>query len=1539
MKKILFMMLAMALSSSFVSAQRLQQKLGRGVVAVNRSGSTIRTNVTSAGGTNTSLISWRKLAQEPEGTTYNVYRRAAGTEAWTKMNSTPLKVTNFTPSALTNNTEYAVTAIVNGVEGEKSHPFLYKTQSWPNVWFKFDFDDKVIRRNDYRTKFAWPMDLDGNGEYDAVVVDRLFAGAAEVDPDSDDTEVASTTSHKIQAYKLDGTLLWTVDMGPNVNICSGQNDMVLAYDINCDGKCEVIVRSSDGTRFWDKANETWGTYVGGKTTGDIDGDGIIDYRTQGKRNPPFYISVIDGITGAELTYNELKYIELTEPNGGDAYRRDNRADYMSAGYGSMEGHYGIAYLDGVHPSLIMECEDRGNDKNHHGYVLTWDFDWANGQATNWHHSHTWVRNPVRPWCAEFHQIRILDSDGDGCDEMWAGGYGVNPAQNRYTSTGLEHGDRFILSDIYPERPGMEGYAIQQSALLGQCLYDAATGERLKEWYLPNIFDVARGGCMDIDPNHKGYEIYSFTDDYIYDSKGDATGETRSQWGISTVFEGLWWNADLLREELSSPGGKNYGTNLMVTTVRGKSRLVEFSQESNWGAEGATGTRPAFMGDIMGDWREEVILAHQNDTYSQGLVGYTTNLSSTYSIYCLQQDPHYRGDCTTRGYYQHPNTSFYLGVGMPLPPLPPVMETDLRYHSGNWSNGSAAFTSYDQKSSATYADDKSVIFDITGNNASAIEISGDVNPSATYFMNPKNKDYMLKGNIGGEGIVVKSQQGTVTLNGNLTTTGKTIVSEGTFALNGTMAGELELRAKGTLAGNPVLNGATTFEGGLNYEGCRLSPGTADAPFGIITVNGDLNLTGNVFVEANLQTSGTVKADKVVVNGDLTLKNTNTLTIVPAEEVPAEGEYVLMECTGTLTASANKIDVRGLVGLRYAVEVREKQIVLVIYPTREASLGVVWTGAVNKNWDYQTNNFQIDGTPTSFVANDEVIFPSDAVNKSVTLTDLMVTNGVRFTHDSGTYVFSGDGGFSGTGDFVMNGKGNVTLNATKSNYTGKTVLNSGTVSVKNLEMKGVESCFGAGERIEIGKATLIINNTNAATNRNIVLTDTATINIPSGTATIQSAVTGSKGVLLKNGAGQLNLNYGGVNNYKATILNAGTLSQGAWQSTFGAAASPIHVTGNSKIQIFDSNSSSTMPNFQNAVTIDKGKTLTFNVGSRCSIRGSLLGEGTIKISFPYVRGDVYTNVSKFEGTYDVMGSRDCRFVQAMDFSKAILKMESGAYAAGYKSGSGTEQNYTHKVGSLQGAGTIGIGIWNVGYRDEDDTFAGVFNSAATVNKYGNGAWTLTGASQGALNIYAGSVLAQNTSAPVTTGAITVRNGGLLAGTGQVQNVTVMSGGTLGAGKSATAVGTLKVMGNLTMSSGSTLRVRTRSTATTTQSDAFNVTGSITLTSPAIDLSQQLNSNYTFTDDAEIKVFTGGGSIKVNGTVTLLPETPKPGYLWDTSALASEGVIRVVADPTGIRELSVENLNENDVIYDLSGRRVRTIMQSGSYIINGVKVYIKK
>ena len=97
---VVLMLLSLVLTQP-LSAQRLRQKIGRGVVAVNRSGSTIAT-VASAGGQG-NLISWRKLAEEPEGTKYYVYRRMAGSENFTKLIARAQTVTNYKPTTLYDN--------------------------------------------------------------------------------------------------------------------------------------------------------------------------------------------------------------------------------------------------------------------------------------------------------------------------------------------------------------------------------------------------------------------------------------------------------------------------------------------------------------------------------------------------------------------------------------------------------------------------------------------------------------------------------------------------------------------------------------------------------------------------------------------------------------------------------------------------------------------------------------------------------------------------------------------------------------------------------------------------------------------------------------------------------------------------------------------------------------------------------------------------------------------------------------------------------------------------------------------------------------------------------------------------------------------------------------------------------------------------------------------------------------------------------------------------------------------------------------------
>ena len=1508
-KKLLPITLALLLVATGIQAQRLQQKLTRSVVAVDRSGNSIR-NVTSSAGTG-SLISWRKLAQEPEGTTYNVYKRVKGATAFSKINSKPLTVTCFS-TTLTNNTEYAVTAISpEGVEGKMSTPFLYKTQAYPNVWFDFDFDNNVIKRDEYRTKFCWPMDTDGDGEYDAVVVDRLFAGATSDDAE-DMTDNTATTSHKIQAYKLDGTLLWTVDMGPNINICGGQNDMVVAYDINCDGRCEVMIRSSDGTRFWDKQNETWGRYAMGSAVPDVDGDGTVDYRTHSTRVPPFYVSVIDGLTGEEIACNELKYNEVTD--GSDTWGRNTRAKYMSFGYAVMDGHFSICYLDGIHPSLVMECLDRETNKTHHNYVFTWEYDWTTAvgggspSPSSWHHDKTWSRNDKHPWPAEFHQLRVADVNGDGCDEMIQGGYSVNPKTGWFQSPGIGHGDRYILSDIDPDRPGLEQYAIQQSALLGQLLYDPKTGERIKEWYLPSVYDVGRGACLDIDDRYKGYEILSYVDEFIYTCKGEKTGNTRS----GTMFEGSWWDGDLQREWLSSPGGSGWGTNLMVSKVLG-ARLCEFSQESSWATHAANGTRPAFMGDITGDWREEVILAKQGAESSTGLVGYTTNIPTSYSIYCLQQDPHYRLDCTTRGYYQHPNTGFYLGGDMPMPPLPPVFEADVRNEM---------------------ASSKSVMFDLQGDNHSPITVNHS--PSMLYLMNSLGHDYTFTGKgTTGAGQLIKSMQGAVTFNCDLGHTGKNIISEGTLEVNGTISGPVELRARGTLSGNVVLNDTITFEGALNYEGCRLMPTDAGS---VITSKRSMVLPGNVYLEVKTEQLNPDCADcpplfqcgRIVVEGDLTFKNTNHITVNLMTQDAAE--YVVAECTGTLTCDPTKLKTRGLDGINYDLVVKDNKLILVINATRAPAENVVWTGNESKVWDYKAKNFVLGGsTETSFVAGDQVVFNAQGTQKAITLNEPMVTKGVFF--DSGKYTLSGEGGISGEGDVTINKDADVTLNMKYSDYTGKTIINGGTLTVPNFYDGGQKSAIGASTaasgNLQINGGTLVLSKDNMATDHIVTLTDTATIRVTASNSalTLKGQVKGT-GYLLKDGVGRINFNYGGTNSFAGVIVKKGTIAQGAWNTTFGKSGSPMLLAGGEAHQI-DINSTSAVPTFNHVVTVQEGTTNKIVGSSRGKINGTFLGSGNLTIQTKYVRCDIGANFANFEGQLTAVGDGgNFRLMSNVtDMSKAKLVVGAGTTISHMASGGGSEVAATLKIGSLVGTATDGVlgggqSTYQIGFRNENTTFSGLLKASSIV-KVGTGKLTLkTVGHTSPITVNGGTLEFYNSSTSVmTSGTVSVAAGGLLAGTGLLQSVTVRNGGIVKGGLATSKTGALRLNGNLNLQAGATTLVCLGTSASNTR---ITVSGKIIHNADTLLI--EVPAGRTLAIGEEIQVYTAGFSF-ASGDVIVKCQAPDSEYQFDTTLLNTEGKLVVTAvTAIGSPTLKSRTLNETTVsVFTADGALLRSNVPS--------------
>lgn len=1510
MKKIAFFLLMMALLPSCLMAQRIQQKLERSVVAVSRDGKV--------------LVTWRKLAQEPENCTYNLYKRSKGATEYTKVNSSPITMTNYSTS-LSSNTEVAVSMVVNGVEGEKSAPFLYKTQAYNNVYFDFNFEKTVLNPNNYKCKYAWPMDLDGNGQFDAVLVDRISNDFA-------------NTSHKLQAYTLDGTCLWTVDAGPNVDICAGQNDAVLAYDINCDGKCEVILKTSDGSRFWDKANNTWGKYANGSSKADTDGDGIVDYRPSSK-NPPFYISVIDGKTGEEIDCNELKYSEIKDRT--DQYSRNNRGDYYNDNNGTeyafLGAKFAICYFDGVHPSLAVECYNRRNSDGHHYYMLSWTYDWTNGKAANWHHDKTWARSYGTPHCAEFHQVRVADTDGDGIDEILEGGFGWNPVKGLVYSAGIGHGDRFDVSDIDPDRPGMEVFAIQQTNLMGQVLYDARTGEHIKEWHLPSVYDVGRGRCIDVDLNHKGYEIFSLLEG-LYDCKGNLikSGST------SYPHEASWWDGDLQREMIGSPGGSGYGSNAMIVKYDG-TRHAQFSKESNWATHTGWANRPAFMGDITGDWREEVVLAKQNEETSTGLVGYTTDIATNYSFYTLQEDPHYRLDCTGRGYYQAPNTSFYLGGDMPYPPLPPVMVTELRWANGTaWSASGSGFTSFDQTAAQNYADGKSVVFDVSGNNAQMISINGNLKPKAVYLMNPCNHDYTFggTGTLTGDMELWKSQQGTVTFNNNLSYTGKTIVSEGTLVVNGSIAGPVSLRARGTLSGNVTVNGAVDFEGALNYEGCRLMPVGVD---GVMTFNKDLTLPGDVYLEVSAANG---KSGKLMVNGNLTFTGNNYIKVNQTEL--AEGSYVLAECTGTLTADATKISMLGLVGVNYDLKVEGSKLMLVVSATRAPQAGVVWTGNESNIWDYKTDNFSFNGSAIPFVIDDAVVFNDQSGNRNITVDGMMVAKGVTFDLDNGTYKFTGNGGISGAGDVVKNGKGEVVMELTASDYTGKTIINEGTLTINNIDNGGKPSALGAATaeqgNLQLNGGTLKVNAANVSTDRIINLTDTSTINVyKQGTSlSLKGAVMGS-GYLIKDGLGQLNFTRGGTNPFAGIIVKKGIISQGAWNATFCKSGGPMVLAGG-EVRLIDNNNSSTRPIFDYVTEVQESTKNKIVHTYRGAINGSFKGSGQLTIVSDGVRGDIGSNFSAFEGTLNVEGGNFRLMDNVTDMSKANVVMSAASHIGHYQSNGSSQRAVTTNIGSLASTAKDCVlghsqDSYTIGHNGNSTTYSGLLK-AKSVTKTGAGTLTLSTSGSTSQLIVSGGTLQLNNDAfatnpgVITSSSITVNNGGTLAGLGWAYSVIVNKGGVVTGGLNGN-VGTLKAKGLMSLNQGSTLQVKIGKSS----NDKFKMNGSIKHNNDTILI--VVDEARTLKAGDVIEVFIGEGT--QSGTYVLKTISPAQDITWDDSEFLTTGALKVAsAETSGISGVVSDDTEVN--VYTTDGMLIRSKvkygealegLQRGVYLINGRKV----
>ena len=595
------------------SKLRMEQ-LDRGVVAIRQTDGRV-------------FVSWRTLRSDRKAEPFNIYRNGL------LLNATPLTEggTCFIDEAPT-----ADDAVYRVEGGERNGEFTLRSDA-PVGYLPISINKPEGGTSpdgwpyDYTANDCSVGDVDGDGQYEIIV---------KWDPTNshDNTHDGFTGPTLFDCYRLNGHHLWRIDMGRNIR--SGAHYVpFIVYDLDGDGCAELMVKTADGTR---------------DAKGNIIGDATADYRygadTPQKRLPkrgrilegPEYISVFSALTGEVLDTKPYIPERGNLSDWGDD--RGNRSErYLAA----------VGYLDGEHASAIF-C------RGYYTRTVLAAWDWDGHELKR-----RWVfdtnEEPWHDYAGQGnHNLRVADVDGDGCDEITYGSMAIDNDGRGLYNTRMGHGDAIHLMAFDPSTDRLQVWDCHENRRDGSDFRDAATGQVL--FQIPSSSDVGRAMAADIDPVNPGVEMWSSDSHGIRNIKGelvcqtsDAADPQHSQHlmfngrGLSINF-GIWWDADLLRELLDHE---------TVSKFDWENRQVIDIQYFDGTFNNGTKSTPCLSADLLGDWREEVLIRNHESTE---LRLYSTTIPTPYRIDCLMQDVPYRLSVATEnvGYNQPPEPGFYLG---------------------------------------------------------------------------------------------------------------------------------------------------------------------------------------------------------------------------------------------------------------------------------------------------------------------------------------------------------------------------------------------------------------------------------------------------------------------------------------------------------------------------------------------------------------------------------------------------------------------------------------------------------------------------------------------------------------------------------------------------------------------------------------------------------------------------------------------------------------------------------------------------------------